>query len=99
MITYSALLNTNQEVTTVASPIEDESSSEIFGLIKKLNTVPDKRKPKASCRCYPNIYNYLFKYDSFKRMVKYLYYYVLVVSIISLHFIAVATLQRSLIQC
>ncbi|XP_015080338.1 uncharacterized protein LOC107023991 isoform X2 [Solanum pennellii] len=36
------------EVTTVASPIEDESSSEIFGLIKKLNTVPDKRKPKAS---------------------------------------------------
>ncbi|XP_059284499.1 uncharacterized protein LOC132037875 isoform X1 [Lycium ferocissimum] len=39
----------NSELTTVASPIEDESSSEIFGLIKKLNTVPDnKRKPKAS---------------------------------------------------
>ncbi|XP_006362293.1 uncharacterized protein [Solanum tuberosum] len=38
----------NSEVTTVASPIEDESSSEIFGLIKKLNTMPDKRKPKAS---------------------------------------------------
>ncbi|KAJ8531954.1 hypothetical protein K7X08_011877 [Anisodus acutangulus] len=39
----------HSEITTVASPIEDESSSEIFGLIKKLNTVPDnKRKPKAS---------------------------------------------------
>ncbi|KAK6784435.1 hypothetical protein RDI58_017890 [Solanum bulbocastanum] len=38
----------NSEVTTVVLPIEDESSSEIFGLIKKLNTVPDKRKPKAS---------------------------------------------------
>ncbi|KAL3363240.1 hypothetical protein AABB24_012503 [Solanum stoloniferum] len=38
----------NSEVTTVASPIEDESSSEIFELIKKLNTMPDKRKPKAS---------------------------------------------------
>ncbi|KAJ8532426.1 hypothetical protein K7X08_012349 [Anisodus acutangulus] len=39
----------NSGITTVASPIEDESSSEFFGLIKKLNTVPDnKRKPKAS---------------------------------------------------
>nr|XP_016469803.1 PREDICTED: glutamic acid-rich protein-like isoform X2 [Nicotiana tabacum] len=39
----------NSELTTVVSPIEDESSSELFGLIKKLNTVPDnKRKAKAS---------------------------------------------------
>ncbi|KAF3627253.1 putative DNA ligase 1-like isoform X2 [Capsicum annuum] len=39
----------NSELTNVAPPIEDEISSEIFGLIKKLNTVPDnKRKSKAS---------------------------------------------------
>ncbi|CAN4084961.1 unnamed protein product [Withania somnifera] len=39
----------NSELTAVASPIEDESSSEIFRLITKLNTVPvNKRKPKAS---------------------------------------------------
>lgn len=39
----------NSELTTVASAIEDESSCDISGLIKKLNTVPDnKKKPKAS---------------------------------------------------
>ncbi|MCD7450104.1 hypothetical protein HAX54_003522 [Datura stramonium] len=39
----------NSELTTVASTIEDDSSCDISGLIKKLNTVPDnKKKPKAS---------------------------------------------------
>ncbi|PHT43014.1 hypothetical protein CQW23_17039 [Capsicum baccatum] len=39
----------NSEFTNVAPPIEDEISSEIFGLIKKLNTVPDnKGRSKAS---------------------------------------------------
>lgn len=33
------------------SPADDESSREVFGLIKKLNIAPDnKRKPKALCK-------------------------------------------------
>lgn len=87
-----------QELTTVAPTIKDESSSEIFGLIRKINTVSDKRKPKASCTCYPYIYKYLFIVILSKEWSK-LVYYILIVSVITLPFIAVATLQHSLIQC
>lgn len=39
-----------QEEQTV-SPVEDESSREVFGLIKKLNIAPESRKkPKGSCK-------------------------------------------------
>ncbi|CAA0831570.1 Unknown protein [Striga hermonthica] len=42
------LLIRKEEQTTVVSPAEDENSREVFGLIKKLNIVPDnKKKPKA----------------------------------------------------
>ncbi|VFR03651.1 unnamed protein product [Cuscuta campestris] len=33
-----------EDQTTLVSPIEDENSKTFFGLIKKLNTVPDKKK-------------------------------------------------------
>ncbi|GER47945.1 WIP domain protein 5 [Striga asiatica] len=43
------LLIRKEKQTTVVSPAEDESSREVFGLIKKLNIVPDnKKKPKAT---------------------------------------------------
>ncbi|XP_059637391.1 uncharacterized protein LOC132279432 [Cornus florida] len=43
------LLDRAEEQATFLSPAEDESSREVFGLIKKLNIAPDtKRKTKAS---------------------------------------------------
>ncbi|KAL0360698.1 UNVERIFIED_CONTAM: hypothetical protein Sradi_3754300 [Sesamum radiatum] len=42
------LLIRKEEQATIVSPADDESSREVFGLIKKLNIVSDnKRKPKA----------------------------------------------------
>ncbi|KAK4429171.1 hypothetical protein Salat_1217300 [Sesamum alatum] len=42
------LLIRKEEQATLVSPADDESSREVFGLIKKLNIVSDnKRKPKA----------------------------------------------------
>ena len=35
---------------TLLSPAEDESSREVFGLIKKLNIVPDTKKGKTPCK-------------------------------------------------
>ncbi|CDP07536.1 unnamed protein product [Coffea canephora] len=43
------LLVRAEEQATLVSPMEDESSREVFGLIKKLNIVPEnKKKAKAS---------------------------------------------------
>ena len=40
-----------EEQATLLPPEEDENSREVFGLIKKLNIVPDaKRKAKTSCK-------------------------------------------------
>uniref|UniRef100_A0A5B7BN11 Putative glutamic acid-rich protein n=1 Tax=Davidia involucrata TaxID=16924 RepID=A0A5B7BN11_DAVIN len=38
------LLNRTEEKATFLSPAEDDSSREVFGLIKKLNIVPDPKK-------------------------------------------------------
>lgn len=43
------VLKKAEEQTTFLSPLEDESSREVFGLIKKMNIVPDtKKKAKTS---------------------------------------------------
>lgn len=39
-----------EEQATLLSPAEDESSREVFGLIKKLNIVPDTKKGKTPCK-------------------------------------------------
>ena len=42
-----------EERATFLSPAEDESSREVFSLIKKLNIVPDtKRKARTPCKIY-----------------------------------------------
>lgn len=49
MLVKQRLLEKAEEQATLLSPEEDENSREVFGLIKKLNIVPDtKRKAKAS---------------------------------------------------
>ncbi|CAH9144760.1 unnamed protein product [Cuscuta epithymum] len=44
MIVKQRVLIRAEEKTTLVSPIEDEDSKTLFGLIKKHNVVPDKRK-------------------------------------------------------
>lgn len=45
-----------EDKATFLSPVEDDSSREVFGLIKKLNIVPDtKKKSKASCKILYNM--------------------------------------------
>ncbi|KAK2988737.1 hypothetical protein RJ640_021002 [Escallonia rubra] len=47
------LLDKAGEEATLLPPAEDESSREVFGLIKKLNIAPDtKKKAKVSCKLY-----------------------------------------------
>ncbi|KAK3038131.1 hypothetical protein RJ639_029585 [Escallonia herrerae] len=47
------LLDKAGEEATLLPPAEDESSREVFGLIKKLNIAPvTKKKAKASCKLY-----------------------------------------------
>lgn len=42
-----------EEKAEFYSPAEDESSREVFSLIKKLNIVPDtKRKGRTPCKIY-----------------------------------------------
>lgn len=51
-------MNTNlvaeqEDNRKLASPLEDEDSREIFGLIKKLNTVPEvRKKAKTTCKLF-----------------------------------------------
>ncbi|XP_071686896.1 uncharacterized protein [Rutidosis leptorrhynchoides] len=39
----------------LVSPLEDEDSSEVFGLIKKLNTVPEVRKKAKTTSCFDSM--------------------------------------------
>lgn len=48
-----------QEQAMFLSPAEDESSREVFGLIKKLNVVPDtKKKAKIPCKIFSMLLYY-----------------------------------------
>lgn len=52
-----------EEQATLPAPEKDENSREVFGLIKKLKTVPDaKRKPKTSCKICNVPHQYLELY-------------------------------------
>ena len=53
------------------SPAEDESSREVFGLIKKLNIVPDSKK-KAKTPCM--VFSILVLYFTHQRKRKVLHY-------------------------
>lgn len=44
------ILNEQENKGKLVSPGDDEDSREVFGLIKKLNTVPEARK-KAKTTC------------------------------------------------
>lgn len=46
-----------QDQATLLSPAEDENSREVFGLIKKLNIVPDTKKAKAPCKTITIIFS------------------------------------------
>ncbi|OVA04535.1 hypothetical protein BVC80_1715g53 [Macleaya cordata] len=61
------LLEKSEEDSSFLSPAVDESSREVFGLIRKLNIAPDTRKrAKSSCRALPfnlhlsTVYCFLF---------------------------------------
>ncbi|XP_019152348.1 PREDICTED: protein IWS1 homolog [Ipomoea nil] len=44
-----------EERTTLVPPIEDESSRQVFGLIKKLNVVPDQKKKAKPLSFFDNM--------------------------------------------
>lgn len=60
-----------QEPAMFLSPAEDESSREVFGLIKKLNIVPDSKK-KAKTPCM--VFSILILYFTHQRKRKALHY-------------------------
>ncbi|XP_059454259.1 uncharacterized protein LOC132184587 isoform X2 [Corylus avellana] len=46
-LSKQCMVEKSEEQATLLSPAEDESSREVFGLIKKLNIVPDTKKGKT----------------------------------------------------
>jgi hypothetical protein len=49
---FTKILTEQENKGKLVSPGDDEDSREVFGLIKKLNTVPEARKKaKMTCKC------------------------------------------------